>query len=368
MLTGSAGLIENQVREWIRRAVCLVDKEHGRCKKFVVRHLSVDKKPTSDVHLINLPGDPAVEGTEIADKIVMEVAERAQQDANDLNSGVQTYAVYAYYTLKVDYVPRKVFRVAAEDEIERDEAGPSEPPTEKGITAQLMRHNEVVSKTAMVGMGFILQTFQKELKESREMNRTFLQQQVDMTLLIQEVLNDSSKRKIEEKQAEIQVSVIEGVFEHLKVAMPILANRLAGKEIFPPKMERELYLLASMLEGLSSEQQHMLQSMLKPEQLALLGELLGMYEERKGKFIKADGQEEEPSEPGKKTNGKINGTVPVSNKLLTMFEKRRTLVAQEKAVELEDRRTKRIEDKAAKIRGTLNKVSQSLSRNEDGEG
>jgi hypothetical protein len=375
VLTGERGLIENQIKDWVRRNVCLIDKENGRCHKLLVRHLTVDKKPDADVHTVTLTGDPSVEGTEIADRVILDVAECAQRDANDLG-GIQNYAVYAYYTNNKTYVPRKVFRVASEDDVDREREGTSEPPTEKGLVAQLMRHNEINTKNSLVAMGYILQTFQKEIGQQREQNRIFLNQQIDMTILVQEVLNDSSKRRIEEKSAEIQVSMIEGVFEHLKVGLPILINRLAGKEVFPARMDRELYMMATLFEGLAPEQQAELTNMLRPEQLSILGELLGMYEERKHKFLKKHGEEpEEAEEEDGGKNGKTNGHVVAkkngsgnglkavgagTNKLLQMFERRRSLVNSEKAIDLEDQRTRRIERKAQEMKDKLKDVKATL--------
>lgn len=351
MLTGTAGLIENQIKNWCRKIICAVDKDNGRCKKIVLRHLSVDRKPIGDVHNITLTGDPALEGLEVVDRVILEIAEAAQRDADDVNQGVQTYAIYAYHT-NPNYVPRKIFRVAAQDEIERDVSGPSEPPTEKGLTAQLMRHLEVVSKNSLVGMGYILQTFQKEIQEQRAQNKIFLEQQIDMTMLIQEVLNESSKRRLEEKQSELQVSVIEGIFEHLKYVLPIIANRIAGKKAIPEKLDKDLYLLATLLENLSPDQQQTLQNMLEPKQLALLGEILGRYEKKKDQFL------------GKKENasGEPDGG---SNKLLTMFESRRSLVNSGEAAQIEDERTRRIESRAQKIRDSMKKVKESLHAGEN---
>src|SRR5215831_12274582 len=188
MLTDSRGLIATSIKDWIRQNVCTFDKERGRCHRLIVRHLTIDKKPDSDVHTVNIPGDPSIEGTEVADRVILDVAESAQRDANDLG-GLQTYAVYAYYSNDKTYVPRKIFRVSAEDEIEREREGTTEPATEKGLLSQLMRHNENNNRNSLVAMGYILQTFQKELKESREQNKVFMNQQIDMTLLVQEVLD-----------------------------------------------------------------------------------------------------------------------------------------------------------------------------------
>jgi len=373
MLTGSNGLVETQIREWVRKHVCLVDKENGRCKKIVLRHLNIDNKPQSDVHSAAIPGDPSVQGTEIADKVILDIAEAAQRDANDYGHGIQKYAIYAFYTANSNFAPRKIFRVAADDEVERD-SEMSEPPTEKGLTAQLMRHNEINTKNSLVAMGYILQTFQKEISQQREQNRIFLQQQVDMTILVQDVMNESSKRRIEEKQAEIQVSMLEGVFEHLKIGLPILFNRLAGKEVFAPKMDRELYTLASILETMSPEQQHQLMGMLKPEQLAMLAELLHMYEERKHKFLKKSGDPDDDGGHGNNgsngsaapaqvpaLNGKTNSAFsPGKNRLLALFEKRGSLANAGTAVEIEDGFTRRIEERALQIKNRLKEVKDKI--------
>ena len=343
----SDGLVEQAIKGFVREHV-----GSGKCRKFILRHLDVNKKPDSEVHMITVDSDPALQGMEIADQIVMEIADRAQQDANDIESGVQMYGLYAYYAddnKKKDYYPRKVFRVAAEENMDR-ESGPSEPASEKGLLSQLMRHNEVNSKNSMVAMGYIIQTFQKEITQQREQNKAFMSQQIDMSILLQEVLNDAADRQLKQKQAELQVNMIEGVFEHLKVALPILANRLAGKDVFPPKMDRELYMLSSLLENLDPAQQQQLQGMLKPGQLATLAELLGMYEERKHKFLGTKESEEEGSD--KKTGDK-----PVkTNKLLSLFEKRSTMVNSEQSLVVEDARTKRIEEKAQSIRNKLKDV------------
>lgn len=107
MLTDSRGLIEASIKKWIGRYVPLFDWEIGRCQKLVVRHLTVDKKPDADVHVV------AIDGMDITDGIILNIAESTQKDANDLGD-LQLYAVYAYYSADKTYVPRKIFRVSAE--------------------------------------------------------------------------------------------------------------------------------------------------------------------------------------------------------------------------------------------------------------
>lgn len=351
MLTGSQGLIENQIKGWVRQHTSAVDISNGRCKRLVVRHLNLDKRPVGDVHTINIAHDPSLHGAEMSDKYIMEIAEAAQSDANDLKQGVQTYAIYAFYDKNPDYQPRKVFRVAAEEEMERD-AGPSEPPTEKGLTAQLMRHLEIVSKNSLVGMGYILQTFQKENSELRERERFHHQQQIDHVILVQDLLNDASKRRIEERQSEVLLSSMEGVFEHLKIVFPVIVNKLAGKQLMPQKMDRELYLFAALFENFTAEQQSYLMNSLSPQQATIFAELLGLYEDRKKNLL---------TETGKNGDAK-NGGVNAQSKLLQLFEKRGDIIR--KPPEERDPINQRREQLADQATGALKRLRASL-RTED---
>lgn len=356
LLTGSAGLIESQIKDWVRRHVCAVSKDYGRCKKVMLRHLNLERKPAGDVHTINIASDPANEGTEIADRVINEIADHALRDANDMKSGVQTYGIYAYYTNDPNYAPRKIFRAAADEEFD-PESGPSEPPTEKGLISQLMRHNEINSKNSLVAMGYIIQTFQKEIEQQRHMNQKFMDQQVENAMILQEVMNDAHKRRLEEKKTELEMSVVEGVFEHLKVVLPIVANKIAGKDIVPSAMPRELYLFASLLENLSEQQQTVLRDMLNPQQIALLAELLGMYEKKKSKLLGEKPPEDEAEADGaKRTDEAKSLTKKPPNRLASLFERRSVLVNRDTKLEIKDEVTRRLEERVARSKNKLAEI------------
>lgn len=357
VLTGSAGLVEAQIKNWVRQHVCAVSKEHGRCKKVMVRHLNVERKPVGDVHTINITSDSATDGTEMADRVINEIADAALRDANDVMAGVQTYAIYAYYTNDTNYVPRKIFRAAADEDSNPEAGGLSEPPTEKGVLSQLMRHNEVTSKNSLVAMGYIIQTFQKEIDQQRAMNKHLMDQQIETAMFVQEVTNDAHDRRLKEKKAEIEMAVVEGAFEHLKVILPIIANKIAGKEILSGPMSKEIYLLASFLETLSPQQQTVLRDMLSPQQVAQLAELLGSYEEKKAKLIGESSRSEEDGDE-KKTNGTVTSKPP--NRLVGLFEKRSAIVSErDSRFEVRDPVMRKIEERAAKIRSRLSDAAKA---------
>ena len=357
LLTGSAGLVENQIKNWVRQRVCAVDKAHGRCKKVVLKHLNVERKPIADVHVVTINSDPATDGTEVADKVVLEIAESSLRDANDVKAGVQTYAIYAYYTNDPNFCPRKIFRVSADEDFDPESGGVSEPPTEKGILSQLMRHNEINSKNSLVAMGYIIQTFQKEIDQQRQMNQKFLEQQIDTSMFIQEVMNDAHKRRQEERESELKMSMMEGAFEHIKVLMPIIANKLAGRQIVPENMPPEFGLLASLLENLSDQRQTVLRDMLNPSQLTTLAELLGAYEKSKAKIFgdRAVASEDDENEETTKSIAKRP-----ANRLLQLFEKRSTLVNKDNRFTSKDVFMRKMEEKAERIKSKIGDATRAL--------
>lgn len=290
------GLVEQQLEAWLKKTVFFADRElHGDCNKIVLRHLNIERKPQGDVQGFQVR---AVEGDD--DNLIPllhGIADAAQKDAGDLNAGIQTYAIYAFFPKDPGYVPRKVFRVAAPDaEFERD-INPSEPPTEKGLVAQTMRHLESVMKTSAVSLGYLVNSQQAEIRRLAEMNEKFSQQQVDFMVLLQDTMDTSHKRRLLEKESEVNIAMKESALSKLESLIPVIINRLAGQEVLPSE-DRSFMLMAGLLENMSEEQQRTLLATLSDSQRIALSEILFEYEKKKSKFI--EGQKETIRALGKK--------------------------------------------------------------------
>ena len=276
------GLIEQQISAWLRKTIIFNTGDHGSCSKVLLRHLSVDRKPQGDVASFPVRFDESNE--EEIQPLINAIVDAAQKDADDLNAGLQSYGLYAVFPQDISYVPRKVIRVAANDsEIERD-IMPSEPPTEKGMVAQLMRHNESIMKTAAVSQGYMTQSLQAENRRLSEMVEKFSQQQIDFMVLMQETVDHTHQRRLAEKESEINMALKEGTFANLKAIIPIIANRIAGKPIMP-EPSREFMLMSSLFENMTQEQQTTLLSSLSPSQASVLSEILSEYEKKKDMFL-----------------------------------------------------------------------------------
>ena len=281
--SGENGTIVAQIAPWILREVAHPDySKQGRCSKVVLRHLSVDRKIQGDVGTFPVRLEEGAE--EEIDPLLNAISDAAQNDANDLNSGVQLYALYAYFDKDRSYAPRKVFRVSSIDqEIERD-VNPSEPATEKGLVSQTMRHMEAIMRHATVAAGMQQQTMQRELQRLSDQNEKFSQQQVDFMLLLQDTMNDAHSRRLKEKESETSLAMKEAVLSKLEALVPVIINKIAGKSVLPEE-DQSFMLMSSLLEGMSEEQQSSFYNSLTDAQRMTLSTILAAYEQKKSKWI-----------------------------------------------------------------------------------
>jgi hypothetical protein len=278
MAYDNRGVIEHQIQQWIRDQVLAKKLD---CEKLVLRHVTMDGRPQGDVDQYTIPvGDLAL--AHDVDVIAGQIMSAAQADADAVGGSVQMYALYASFK-NVDYTPRKTFRVSPQvADFDRD-VTPSEPPTDKGLTSQAMRHLEAVMKTSVTSQGYLFSLLERQLQRLQDKDERSDQQKIDMMLLVQDVIDGAHSRRLEERKAEAGQAMKENAMEYLKVAGPIILNRLAGKPVLPEK-NKSFMLMASLLENLRPEQQAFLRDSLDPSQLSVLAEIMGEYEKDKATF------------------------------------------------------------------------------------
>ena len=286
MRSESPGVIEQQIQEWVRREVAYADfKMHGRCQKVVLKHLNIANQAQGDVCALPVKLEEGAE--EEFEPLLHQIAQAAQRDANDQNSGVQKYAIYAYFPADKTYVPRKIFRVSPlEEDIDERNITPSEPPTEKGLVSQTMRHLEAVMRTATVSTGYQIQMMQKELERLSTHNQHYAEQQLDFMVLMQDTMNDATKRRLMERDAEANVAMKEDAMSKLNALLPVIINRLAGSQVLP-EQDKSFMLMSALLENMSDEQQQAFYDQLTVAQRMTLAEIMSEYSKRKSKWLES---------------------------------------------------------------------------------
>lgn len=275
------GVVAAQIADWMRDHVVVAKPGLGRCKHLVLRHVSLAGKPQGDVGRFSIVADEGIVGE--IDMYVNRIVEAAQRHADDCASGIQKYALYAHYTDDTSFVPHKIFRVSAEDESARDSVAPSEPATAEGLTSQLMRHLESTQRTSASKDSFTFEILMRQLKTLSEKDARNEQQRLDMIMVMQDALNEAHGRRLKERTEESNVALKEGLFEQIKLLVPIIANRVAGKSVLP-EVDKSFLLMANFLETLRPEQQIFLRDSLDGPQVALMAEILGEYEKKKATF------------------------------------------------------------------------------------
>jgi hypothetical protein len=283
MAYDNRGVIEHQLQQWIRDQV-LVKKLN--CEKLILRHVTMEGRPQGDVDQYDVPVGDLTPAHDV-DVMAGQIMAAAQADADAVGGSVQMYALYASFK-NSDYLPRKTFRVSPQlADFDRD-VSPSEPPNEKGLAGQAMRHLEAVMRTSVASQGYLFSLFERQVQRLTDKDERADQQKIDMMLLVQDVINEAHTRRLEERKAEASQGMKENALEYLKVAGPIILNRLAGKPVFP-EPNKAFMLMASLLENLRPEQQAFLRDGLDPAQLTVLAEIMGEYEKDKAAFERKTG-------------------------------------------------------------------------------
>jgi hypothetical protein len=345
MSDDNRGVIEHQVGQWLRDQVLAKKLD---CKELVLRHVTMDSRPQGDVDRYDVPVGDLTPAHDI-DVMVGQIMSAAQADADSVGGSVQMYALYASFK-NSDYVPRKIFRVSPQTDFDRD-VSPSEPASDKGLASQAMRHLEAVMKTSVTSQGYLFSLLERQVQRLQDKDERGDQQKLDMMMLIQDVIDGAHTRRLAERKEEASQGMKENAFEYLKVAGPILLNRLAGKSLFPEK-NKSFMLMASLLENLRPEQQTFLRETLDPTQLTVLAEILGEYEKDKAAFEGKDSKPAALQAPGNSlppTESEDGEDVPIPPK---MFRKVKDLLLEGDSLP-KDPVLQRLEQRGASFRKHL---------------
>lgn len=276
--------IERELTPWVRQHVAFPDRAHGRCHQVKLRHLNVNREVQGDVAAIQVKLDEGGEEDAIT-PILHQIADAAQRDADDINQGVQTYAIYAYYTADKNYAVRKMFRVASSAEAEMDRnLNPSEPANDRGLVAQSMRHVEALMRHMTVVTSMQFQSLTRENTRLSEMNERFAGQQIDLMTLYQDMMNQATTRRLQEKKEEATLAMKEEALAKLSALVPVVINRIAGQKVLPEE-DQSFMLMASLLENMPEDQQLKFYNMLTESQKMTLAEILSQYEKKKSRWL-----------------------------------------------------------------------------------
>ena len=238
------------------------------------------------------------------DALAAEIETRAQEDGQHFR-GPTLYGLFAYREVGKAHVERTFLRVEGQGGRESF-FQETEAPDGRGITSQLMRHNEVATRIALGQTSEIMEFYKRALEQRDRRIEDLENRHFKMLELYEKLQSMQHERDLEvvrEQRADERTKFLK---EKLDMLAPVLMNKLLGKEgATAPALGEEL--MRQFLKSLAPNQIDALMGMLRPEQAAVIGEVYEAYAKRE---MERDGPPpatppEEPTRKNgaKKTNG-----------------------------------------------------------------
>jgi len=238
------------------------------------------------------------------DALAAEIETRAHEDGQHFR-GPTLYGLFAYREVGQPHVERTFLRVEGQGSRESFFTE-TEAPDGRGITSQLMRHNEVATRIALGQTSEIIDHYRR-LLEARDRriedleNRHF--KMLELYEKLQSMQHERDLEVLREQRADERSKFLK---EKLDMLAPVLMNKLLGKDGAPaPALGEEL--MRQFLKSLAPNQIDALMGMLRPEQAAVIGEVYDAYVkreiERESPPASAPSQTSAKKNGAKKTNG-----------------------------------------------------------------
>lgn len=268
------GTQEDKFVAWFRSELC----RSKPASKFVLRSASSGTRGT-EIDTFEIETRLELEEIPI---YAQNVLERAQADADSHGAGVTRYLVLSYRQGESKPGSRYSFRLRGEGDPDLDEeAEGDEPANMKGLMAQLMRHNEAMSRTLVMATNGLTATMARRLESADRMIEKLSQERTKMFEAIEESRGEQHARDMEMMLVDKSQGRKDQAFQKLMSLVPLVINKIVGQKALPDKSDPLMMLLEPLISGLSSEQFQAIQSTLSPEQTIMFVELLQAFQKRK---------------------------------------------------------------------------------------
>jgi hypothetical protein len=256
----------DRLRKWLVRTV-----EREPIDRFVIRH-----DTGSEIATVRADDGGTFERKErVLDELATEISERILEDAVGLG-GLQRYIVSAYSG------ERAVTRLPIRENADASNGGPapgdpidSEPPTEKGLLSQTMRHLEISERTHATAIANIFAMQTRMLREKDERISHLEERHWETVVAAEQLVSDHHRRQLEDRAADQKAEAMREVLGTVLQLAPVAVNKMAGRALLPEKTSPALVGLRALVGTLKPEQLEALKFVLTPAQLETFTEIVG---------------------------------------------------------------------------------------------
>jgi len=237
---------------WIQEALTDSDKDGEVSMMMLVHQVGQQER---EIHTTKFAASKKWKSSDLA-KMFMGKAETHAQDL----PGYQTFCLKVFYGGRSQEEAVLPFGVRGKT----DHDGATEAPTPEGRTMQSMRHGE-----ALFGQTYRRQQQQDDyairlLEVQNRMLVTAMQENRDMFSIFKEVMLQQATNQHQHRMEELQFQRGSEDRKKLLQYLPILANTIMGREVFPQSTE-DTALVEGVLDQLTADDAQVIASMLKPE-------------------------------------------------------------------------------------------------------
>jgi len=270
--------MDKRIDTWLRRNIFNQKDSQGPIFKICLRHVIQGNKIGSEISQFEV--STAMQGPDI-EALVNEIETHAYDDASGISGGgIQRYVLLPYYKLSPDKpIGRLVFNVSSNEDGESGDTLDSEPATQKGLLSQLMRHNEALSKTLVLGMQSVIQSQQRTINQQSQQLEHVSDKHFEAISLIEDLSTGKHERELETKRLELRQQMQLESFNNIKMLMPVVVNKLTGKKIMKEPVTAQQMLLKQFMDSIKPEQfQTFLGQMNQEQQIAMMELYQSMYD------------------------------------------------------------------------------------------
>ncbi len=255
----------DRIRKWLARTL-----EGEGVDRLVIRHDTGAEVAT----MRGEEGGPFESKDGIVDELATAIADRVFEDAIGLG-GVQRYIATAYGLDKV--VARLTLRENADASgADRQPGDPidSEPPTERGLLTQTMRHLEISERTHATVVANIFAMQSRMLREKDERIAHLEDRHWETVIAAEQLVSDHHRRQLENRAADQKAEAMREVVGTFLQLAPTAINKIAGRRVLQEKTSPALVGLRALVGTLKPEQLEALKFVLTPAQLENFSEIV----------------------------------------------------------------------------------------------
>jgi hypothetical protein len=262
------GNLERDLERFLRKELFAEREKH--VTKLVLYHCPAGSKP-NEVETFKVKEGMSVDELPA---FIEEIVSRGQSDA-DGSGGVQRFVLRVFVQGDSAASGRMAFRLRGNDD-DFDEAF-DDAPNQKGLTTQLMRHNEAMARILATVVGSTTSSLTRQLEAANARAEDLQTQRYRDFDTMERLRSGQHERDMDMLRLESEETRKTAMFEKFAVLAPVLLNKLAGQKLLPSS-DPSVLALKEVVSTLDSSQFENILKALRPEQAIALIDIIKSFQ------------------------------------------------------------------------------------------